>query len=68
MSVGEVLSLPRGEKARVDPAVVAHSQPATAQIDNLHCVRMAALCLERMTMVAAVRCLRSTRRNCSDKR
>jgi hypothetical protein len=61
--ISQLLSLPGRQEARVDPAVMAHSQPATAQVDNLHCVRMTALRFPRMIMVAPVRRSGSTCRD-----
>jgi hypothetical protein len=53
--LGKALGLPVWEKPRVRPAVVAHSQRAVAQVNDLHRVRVTALLAERVIMVAPVR-------------
>jgi hypothetical protein len=63
VSVGEALGLPGREKAGVGTAVVAHGQRAKPQVDDLYCMRMTVLHLERVMMVAAVSRRRSTRRD-----
>jgi hypothetical protein len=59
--IGEALGFPLREKPPVHPAVVAHGQTLETQVDDLNSVRMAALLVERMIMVASVRRRRSTR-------
>jgi hypothetical protein len=53
--LGEALSLPVREKSGVHPAVMAHSQRAVAQVDDLHRVGMTALHLVGVIMVAPMR-------------
>ena len=61
MPHGEALGLPVREKARVSPAVVADGQRAWAEVDDLHRVRMTALAVGRVIMVASV-CRRGSAR------
>ena len=62
MPLGETLGLPIRKKPRVRPTVVAYSQRAVAQVDDLHHVRMTALRAERVIMIAPVRRRGSARR------
>jgi hypothetical protein len=63
VAFGETFRFPTREKPRVRAAVMAHGQCPPAQVDNLHRVRMTALPVGPVIMVAPVRRLGSTRRH-----